>query len=64
MNTALQFDLLMAQKTCRCGGQLVYDGRFYVCAECNHIYCPECFGYIVACDGCFTCMNCGFSLCG
>ncbi|MCD6162741.1 MAG: hypothetical protein J7K40_10060 [candidate division Zixibacteria bacterium] len=63
MNSPIQYDLLVPKKKCRCGGQLEYNGRFYICSECNRVFCPDCFGYMVSSGGCLTCISCGWSLC-
>ena len=63
MFEALQIDLLKVQKDCRCGGQLFFDGTLYSCSDCCRLYCPECYGIVVASGGCYSCLNCGWGLC-
>jgi len=63
MTAPMQYDLLAAKKRCRCGGQLLYDGRFYFCNSCYRLYCTNCFGFVIPAGGCFTCLSCGGSQC-
>jgi hypothetical protein len=64
MKSELTYGQVLPDKVCRCGGQLIYDDVYLVCADCFRIYCPSCHGQVVAAGGCFYCTECGWAACG
>ena len=59
----MEYDLFAAQKRCRCGENMIFDGDLMVCTGCYNVFCPSCFNYAVTEGGCFACPVCGRSAC-
>ncbi len=59
----MEYDLFAAEKKCRCGHGLIYDGALLVCVGCYNLFCPSCFNAVITDGGCFACPSCGWSAC-